>query len=402
MNFLKSFPVVSVRIVVFFTVICMFLGSCAHANTSSLEAKIKADEAVKQLQEYLQVLQVEVKRKADEAVKQLQEYIDEGNDVSLILPQMQRVKVLGKAGKLEEANALLDKINVFFAEQKAKYEEESKPKPPNTGPFINDRLVTIVGYKGDAMEAFISRDGEYLFFNSDGKNKDIYYASRIDDYGFRYWGEVRNVNTPSVDGVPTMDNLGNFYYISTDKYGFWNRTTVYSGVFKDGGVSNPKSYPSLNLGKPGWLNMDSEISADGKTLYSTHSYFEKGKFSPTKSYFFVARKNEKGDFVIDNRSKKIFKTINDGDVIYGATISSDEREILYTKLKKDFSFESYVARRKGKGQAFGKPVHIEAITGFSEAPALTDDGQIIYYHKKDEDGLFHIHALHRNPDYKWD
>ena len=37
--------------------------------------------------------------------------------------------------------------------------------------------MTIIGYNGDAMEPFVSRDGIYLFFNNNGANKDIFYAA---------------------------------------------------------------------------------------------------------------------------------------------------------------------------------------------------------------------------------
>ena len=65
------------------------------------------------------------------------------------------------------------------------------------------------------MEPFISRDGAYLFFNDSGSDKDIYYATYIDDTTFQFQGDITDINTAAVDGVPTMDNLGKFYYVST-------------------------------------------------------------------------------------------------------------------------------------------------------------------------------------------
>ena len=45
----------------------------------------------------------------------------------------------------------------------------STPPPAGNNPysaFSTPELVHIVGYTGDAMEPFLSRDGQFLFFNS--------------------------------------------------------------------------------------------------------------------------------------------------------------------------------------------------------------------------------------------
>jgi hypothetical protein len=52
----------------------------------------------------------QLKAKADKALALVQKRAAEGKDVSKILPEMQQVKALGDAGKLDQADALLDKI----------------------------------------------------------------------------------------------------------------------------------------------------------------------------------------------------------------------------------------------------------------------------------------------------
>ncbi len=339
----------------------------------------------------------ELKAKADSAVAMVQELAAEGHDVSEILPKMKQVKVLGDAGRLEEADALLDEIHTWLEAKSS----GSNDVGLNNEVFVNNIEVEILGYASDVMEPFISRDGKYMFFNSDHEpiaEKDIYYATRIDDYTFQFKGAVANINTKAVDGVPSMDDAGNFYYVSTDAYGPKNLVTVYRGKFKDGAVGNIKPIPELSLGIPGWLNMDIEISADGQTLYSTQTWFGDGA-PPTKSYFFYAMKVG-NRFVPQDDSPEIFKHINEDKVVYAATLSRDELEILYTRLVTEGSThktESLRATRPDKNSPFGRPRLIKAITGFSEAPALTDDGKLIYYHKLTHSpkNVFKLYALHR-------
>ena len=60
-------------------------------------------------------------------------------------------------------------------------EKETITNPANNiSEFTHEKEVTIVGYTGDAMEPFISKNDKYLFFNNlQGTNsKDIYYAEK--------------------------------------------------------------------------------------------------------------------------------------------------------------------------------------------------------------------------------
>lgn len=312
-----------------------------------------------------------------------------GKNVSEVVPMMKRVKVLADKGKINEANILLDRILDKFQKMNQSVADESV-MPKKLQVFINPRKVNIVGYTGSAMEPFITRDGEFIFYNSEGTrdtpktNKDIYYAKRIDDTNFKFMGEIKGINSDKVDGVPTMDNDGNFYYISNIHYGKSNGfASVYSGKFKNGRVSNIKSHPELSLKIPRWLNMDIEISANGQTLYATQTYFDGGP-APKKSYFFVAHLKD-DHFIIDKLSEKIFKHINTDDLEYAASISTNELEIYFTRLNSSngHKFSTYRASRPNKNAPFSSPIRIASITGIAEAPAITSDGQLMYFHKKD-------------------
>jgi hypothetical protein len=109
----------------------------------------------------------------------------------------------------------------------------------------------------------------------------------------------------------------------------------------------------------------------------------------------MARRN--GDrFVIDKRSDEIFSKINTDALEYAASISTDELEIFFTRLNFDHGvrFVSYRATRNSKATPFSAPTPIAAITGFAEAPAITADGRLLYFHKK-EKTHFNIYVLER-------
>lgn len=357
-----------------------------------------------------------VKQKAQLAVERLKEWVAEGRDVSAIIPKMKRVKVLGKSGKLNQANKLLDEILQEFAAGSAAARRIDKSNMLK-GPYVVPVPVSIVGYYSDAMEPFISRDGRFLFFNDLTKSrphKDVFWAVRETDTRFRFKGPVKNVNSDTVDGVPSMDRHNNFYFISLKKYNWRNGfVTVYGGYFngKTGAVNKIKSHPELSLGKAGWVNMDVEISEDGQTLYLTQSYFPRGKKFPTESYFVYARKVG-AKFVLQKDSSRIFRKINNdgmisGDgIVYAASISNDEKTFFFTRAtergQKVAVFRSYMAKRATKDAPFGKPELLPAITGFAEAPAISSDENRLYFHKqlnRKADGsagrLFHIMMLRK-------
>ena len=333
-----------------------------------------------------------IKVKATSAQKELQIALNNNKDASAQIVKMKQVEKLGISGKFKQADALLDDILLDF---------KSINSSISSGQlFINPRRVVIKDNPYNAMEPFITRDGNILFFNSYTKdtpksNKNIYYATRIDDVTFQFKGEVKGINSEEVDGVPTMDIHGNFYYVSTVDYNEKNNfSTVYKGKFINGEVLNISALSELSLKKPGWLNMDVEISADGRTLYATQTLFQ-GKSWPIESYFFSAQL-EDGSFKIDEDSEKIFSSINTKYLEYAASITTDELELFFTRtdVKKGPTFATYHTTRPNKSAAFEIPTKINAITGFSEAPAITNDGHLLYYHKHDE-GRFYIYVLER-------
>jgi hypothetical protein len=257
--------------------------------------------------------------------------------------------------------------------------------------FANPQPVTIRGYGGDAMEPFLSRDGEILFFNNlnDPKvNTDLYWAERVDDLTFQFKGEVGGVNTPALEAVASMDRDGTFYFVSPRSY---NRTasTLYRGHFAKGSVMGVELVPGVSLAKPGIVNFDAEISADGNTLYFVESQFGPG--GPRTARILFARRH--GDVFVRSDSERIMKTINTDALNYAPATSASGLEIFFTRL--DPSGPAlYVASRADTAAPFGAPSRIQAASGFGEGPTLSADQKSLYYHKK-ENGHFLLYRVAR-------
>jgi hypothetical protein len=258
--------------------------------------------------------------------------------------------------------------------------------------FSNPQRVSIRGYDGDAMEPFLSRDGKILFFNNlnDPKvNTDLYWAERVDDLTFQFKGEVGGVNTPALEGVASLDRDGMFYFVSPRSY---DRTasTLYRGHFSRGTVTHVELVPGVSLAKPGIVNFDAEISADGNTLYFVESQFEHG--GPRSARILFARRNG-NVFLRSADSERILQTINTGALNYAPATSKSELELFFTRVDPDGP-KIYLTARRDTAAPFGEPVRIQAASGFVEGPTLSSDGKSLYYHKK-ENGHFVIYRVTR-------
>lgn len=143
--------------------------------------------------------------------------------------------------------------------------------------FGSEKPVTITGLSFDAMEPFLSSDGNYMFFNSlnDGINTGLYYATRVNDTTFTYVGEVGGVNytAPHLDAVASIDSTNNFYWITTHNYpGTFDNLchgSCTAGTVTDTG----RVHGNFNIYTPGWLIMDAGINYSGNLLYYCNAYF---------------------------------------------------------------------------------------------------------------------------------
>ena len=268
--------------------------------------------------------------------------------------------------------------------------------PPYTG-FRGPQRVTIRGYAGDAMEPFVTGDGKWLLFNNSNDssvNTDLQYAARMDGLTFAYRGEITGVNTPALEGVPSMDQNGNLYFVSTRSYAE-TFSTLYRGRFQNGKVSQVAFVPGISLRRPGIVNFDAEISADGNTLCVVD-----GDFStiprPSAARIVIAARIGTG-LRRDPRSAAILRNVNTNGLVYAPSLSADGLELFFTRvpsLTAGVTPTIYRATRGGLDTPFGIPQQVAAITGFAEGPTLEAGDRALYYHKR-EKGRFVLYRVTR-------
>ena len=290
---------------------------------------------------------------------------------------------------------------VVFSIKCKKEDVSSNPNPISE--FKNEQRITILGYSSDAMEPFISKDGNYLFFNNyQGDNeKELYYAERINDVIFEFKEKIQGVNSSAVDGNPTMDEDNIFYFISTRNINTETKT-IYSGVFNNGTVSNLHEINgTINISTPYWINMGVEVSKNGNSLFVSNAKFNPGENAPYKGNIRFALK-EGSEFNIPNNENDILKNINtDNAIEYAGELSSDELELFYSQvtLSNPPIFKLYYAKRTQTNGVFDSPISItepfaKNREAFVEGPSLSNDGKRLYYHKL-EDNVFSIFMLSR-------
>ncbi|HEY6420963.1 MAG TPA: hypothetical protein VIX59_18350 [Candidatus Binataceae bacterium] len=281
-----------------------------------------------------------------------------------------------------------------------------RKRPPTLSEFGNPEMVQILGYddnqgnSNDAMEPFISRDGNFLFFNGSNAapTTSLFWATRVDDVTFQYQGEIGGgVNSSGpLDAVASMDSNGNFYFITTRSYQSTGApgylSTIYSGPFADGAVTPVNPVAGVAAPRLGLVNFDEEISADGNTLYFTQGNFSTGNLTSTRM---MVATRQGGAFVVDANSNKIMKTINDQYLNYAADTSADQLEFFFTRTNLAVGTAIYEATRTATSKPFGTPNKIDAITGFAEAPSISPDDLSLYYHVKNQSGVFVINRVTR-------
>jgi len=260
--------------------------------------------------------------------------------------------------------------------------------------FIDEQEVIIQGYDGDAMEPYISRDGQFLFFNNDGSDKDLFYASK-EGSNFKFERELTEINSHAVEGVPSMSANNDFYFVSTEHYnpGAGIYSTLYKGRFEDGQIKEAiRATGSIIREEPGWLIMDAEISEDGNTLYFALAKFT-GGFLPEESNIFVARKIREGVFDVLDNSDEIMVNINTASLEYAPSVSDSGLELFFTKFI-DGDTIMLVAKRGSLIGNFGEPKLIEIGGDLVEGPTISGSGEDLFYHKKDG-GKYSIYRLMR-------
>lgn len=254
--------------------------------------------------------------------------------------------------------------------------------------FGAPQRVLIQGYEGDAMEPFITKDDRYLLFNNrndPGTDTNLHLAERVDALSFRYRGELRGANSRVLDGVPSVDRSGQLYFVSVRSYGE-TLSTLYRARLSDGDVSQPELVPGISLRQRGMLIFDAEISADGNTLLVADGRFTGGALPKTADIVIAVRQGLA--FQRLAASAAIMKHINSEALEYAPAISADLLELFFTRFdaaSRARAPEIYRAVRSSVAEPFGLPQRVAAASGFVEAPTLSGDGRVLYFHRRDGD-----------------
>lgn len=258
--------------------------------------------------------------------------------------------------------------------------------------FSEPLPVQMLGYNGHIMEPFLTRDGALLFFNNRNDPKDqtdLHVSQRINDVSFRYLGPVKGANSASLDGVASLDRDGNFYFVSTRDYDSTGNT-LWFGRFASGTVQavaplrtdfTPKKLLRLNI--------DLEVSADGQTLYVAENRWDLLRGVPATSDITMARKIATGFERLPD-ADALMVNINTKHLEFAPATSADELTLYFTRLNmkafrkgKANAFATLMARRPDKASPWGVPQAIPVITGHAEAPTVSPDGCVLYFHRKD-------------------
>ena len=201
---------------------------------------------------------------------------------------------------------------------------------------------------------------------------------------FQFQGEIAGANAGAgtLTAVASMDMNDIFYFISNRSYA-QTFSTIYSGTFSNGSLSNVALVPGVSKDKLGDVNFDQCISPDGGTLYFVDGVFNGGSVPQKASIAIAKRQGDK--FVRLKNSAEIMRKINTHDLNYAPDISKSGLEFFFTRIPIQDSQPKpppviYTATRSSVKKPFGQPREIAAITGFAEAPALSPDEKSLYFH----------------------
>jgi len=263
--------------------------------------------------------------------------------------------------------------------------------------FGEPQRVTLRGWDADAMEPFLTRDGQYLLFNNrndPGVDTNLQAARRIDDLNFEWTGELTGANSAVLDGVPSVDDRGDLYFVSLRSYPE-TLSSIYRAHFDGRAAERVALVDGTSVRLPGVINFDAEISADGRTLFLVDGRFRGGHLPRSADIVIAVREGERFRRLPDGMRQ--LAAINTAALEYAPAVSTDQLELFFTRMDRRQRMprpEILRSTRKHVHEPFGAPERIPAITGFAEAPALSTDAHLLYFHRL-EAGRFVLYMSRR-------
>ncbi len=264
--------------------------------------------------------------------------------------------------------------------------------------FTEPELVEMPGYRGVAMEPFVTPDGRYLLFNDSNdpaNDTDLHYAERTGN-AFVYRGRLPGANSTELDGVPSVSKDGLLYFVSPRNYGS-GFSVIHRAKFSAGKVQGVELVEGVSRGLPGFVNFDAEISWDGSKLVFVDGALVPGGPFPLHADLVIARRTGTGFARLPN-SDEIFQNVNTTALEYAPALSRNGRELFFTRFLAvpGSQPETYRSTRAKTTEAFGPPAPLDLFAGFYEAPAFSPDERSIYFHARtDSKAPFRIYRVRR-------
>lgn len=271
---------------------------------------------------------------------------------------------------------------------------------PLFGPEIK---VFVQGLSFDAMEPFLSADGNTMFFNSlnDGINTRVHYATKIDDSTFTYIGEVNGVNeanNPQLNAVASMDTANRFVWVSTRNWPVITEN-LQRGNYSNGScTSTGRVYGNFYIYQPGWLVMDAALTYNGSQLYYCNARFDTCTV-PCEARLGIADRVNDSTFNINANSSYILQNVNDTNyLVYAPQLSANGLELYFTRLLiGSFDTEICVSVRISTNDPFSAPMVLYSdFPNFPEAATVDSSTSLMYYHKK-TNGTYALYLRYRSP-----
>lgn len=269
---------------------------------------------------------------------------------------------------------------------------------PDDTSFAGPFEVAIAGYDGDAMEPFITRDGQHLLFNNRNEPAeltDLHIAERVDDSTFTYLGPLATVNSATLDGVAAGAADGTMYFVSLRSYES-TFSTIYRSAVTGSTASAPSLVASISTGGGGLLDFDVDVSADGATLTVARGQFT-GGVVPAAADLVLYQAAGDG-FVLSPASAATYAAVNTAALEYAPSTSVDGLLLSFTRLELGGGRlpTIWISRREGPSDPWGAPARIRGPTGMVEAGSWSPDARSLYFHALVSD-RFVIRRLSREP-----
>lgn len=278
--------------------------------------------------------------------------------------------------------------------------------------WSNETEVTIGNYSANAMEPKISADQVVLFWNDKPSSDDqmnIHYAVKDGGGVYQHVGTLPGtVNGSALDGVPAIDTLGNFYFVSLRNYGS-NSRTIFGGTVSVPGAgtleiqSVAPADASASAATAGTVDMDIDVSWDGTEMIVSRATFT-GLPYPETSRLLLFNVSSR-QLAIRSDTESATAAINVANCrVYAGSFSHNKLELYFTvmptgEITSGDNFRIGVATRASASDPFTNPKLIQGLSGSyieGASPTHNDSSRTLFYHRFDSvAGRFKIYKSTR-------